>query len=390
MATLRAKSLIGTASALAVAFLGILIFCATAHPRSLDFIEYWSSGRLLIHHADPYSPAGVFAMEKAQGYLRPTPLVMLNPPWTLFLVAPLGFGGLRVGLFFWTLTTVACILIAVQLLNVSSKNGAYALFFAPVLASLCSGQSSPFLLLGFALFLRFHRSRPILAGTALLLMAIKPHLFLIFWVVLLVDCIYRRRFLILIGGLSALVAATTFSIYLDTHIWQHYLAMLHSITLIQRGFIPTSSMLFRILIDPKADWLLFLPSVLGILWGFWYYARWRHAWDWKIHGMLLMLVTILASPYGFFTDEVVLLPSIAYALYFPERRRHSAWILLAINALALYFVLVTGSQLSSRAYLWTPLAWLAWFLYATRSPSQSIDPSFQACGATTMEKAHEA
>ena len=82
--------------------------------------------------------------------------------------------------------------------------------------------------------------------------------------------------------------------------------------------------------------------------------------------MLLMLVTILVSPYGFFSDEIVLLPSIVYALTFPQRRKYSVEILLAINTAALVIVLAAHAALSSHAYLWTPLAWLAWFLYATQ------------------------
>jgi hypothetical protein len=55
-------------------------------------------------------------------------------------------------------------------------------------------------------------------------------------------------------------------------------------------FFPTTSMMFRLLIDSRAIWLLFLPS---IVWGLWYYTRNRLAWHWGTHGMLLMPVTIL-------------------------------------------------------------------------------------------------
>ena len=73
-------------------------------------------------------------------------------------------------------------------LNVSAKRPRFAFVFAPAVACVCSGQGSPFLLLGFSLFLRSIRSHPFLAGASLLLMAIKPHLFLIFWALLLADC----------------------------------------------------------------------------------------------------------------------------------------------------------------------------------------------------------
>jgi hypothetical protein len=69
-----------------------------------------------------------------------------------------------------------------------------AFCFAPVLGCLTSGQSSAFLLLGFCLFLYFHQRRPFTAGAALLLMAIKPHLFLVFWPLVLIVCILAELF----------------------------------------------------------------------------------------------------------------------------------------------------------------------------------------------------
>lgn len=80
--------------------------------------------------------------------------------------------------------------------------------------------------------------------------------------------------------------------------------------------------------------------------------------------MLLMLVTILVTPYGFFSDEIVLLPSIAFAIAYPHRRKYSGWILLVINTAALCVVAFSG-KLASPWYVWTPTAWLLWFLYAT-------------------------
>jgi hypothetical protein len=305
---------------------------------------------------------------------------MLNPPWSLFLAAPLGFGSIRFGLFLWTLAGVACIFLSAQLLNVSSKERAFAFVFAPAVAAVFMGQSSPFTLLGFALFLHFHRTRPFLAGASLLLMAIKPHLFILFWVILLVDCVYRRRFLILAGGVSALAAGSLFPLLFDAHVWPHYLAMLHGSTLKEQVF-PTLSMLFRTLIDAKAFWLLFVPSALATVWALWYYAGRRQEWDWMTHGMLLMLVSILASPYSWLTDQAVLMPSILYALTFPEKRRHSAWILLAINTAILFIALIHQAGLASRAYLWTPLAWLAWFLYATHG--FRLRPASVPAGAET-------
>ena len=349
---------------MAISLICAFILAMNLSPGTMDYIEYWSSGTLLVHHLNPYSPEGIFALEKAHGFAHSSPLVMLNPPWTLILISPLGFVGVRLGLFLWTLISGACIFFSVCLLYPSLKDKHLALLFAPAITCFVSGQSSPFLLLGFSLFLHFHRRRPFLAGAALLLMLIKPHLFLVFWTVLAVDCLYQHRFTILGGAVSSLGAATAFAMCFDRHIWQQYFTMLREFR-VKQGFLPTLSMLLRILIDVRAFWILFAPSCLAALWGLWYYRSRREVWNWNVHGMLLMLVTILVSPYGFFTDEIVLLPAIVFALNSAEKRRYSGWILFAMNSVALVIAMAVGAQLSSPAYIWTPLAWLAWFLYAT-------------------------
>jgi hypothetical protein len=363
----RRKDILQSLVAIGIALAGIFVLSAVFRPQAMDFIEYWASGRLLVHHADPYSPSGVFALEHTHGFASNHPLIMLNPPWTMFLVTPLGFANLRVGLFFWILATFGCILVSVRLLDVASKKGPLALIFAPTIACLCSGQSSPVLLLGFSLFLHFHRSRPFLAGVSLLLMAIKPHLFLVFWAVLLADCIYRRKLSILAGGATGLAAATACTMCFDPHVWSHYLAMLRATTL-QHAPFPTASMLFRILLDPGAFWLLFVPSAVAVIWALWYYASRRDIWDWRVHGMLLMLVTVTVSPYGFISDGIILLPSIAFVLSYPQRGKYSGWILLIANSLAL-LVMAAVHSLSSPALAWFPPALLVWFLYATKRPA---------------------
>jgi len=354
----------------------IAAFILTVTTSRTDYIEYWSSAKLLLHHTDPYSPAGVMAFEKTQGYSANRPIIMLNPPWALFLIAPLGLVGLRTGLFFWTIATAGCVVASINLLRIPPENRAFAYVFAPAVAAVIMGQSSAFLLLGFCLFLSLHRNHPFFAGASLLLMAIKPHLFFVFWFVLLADCIYRRRYSILAGGSAALALASIAPLYFDPHIWPHYISMFRGYK-IQQSVLPTASMLFRMMFDARAFWLLFVPSAAATVWGLWYYAQRRQLWSWRVHGMLLIIVAILTSPYGYFTDETVILPAILYALSYRRKNEHSAWILLAINTAALCIVLGRHALLASHAYMWTPITWLAWFLYATHGSESGGAPAPQ-------------
>ena len=344
--SLTKKKIVHAFAASAIVLVGVLIISLMGHTARKDYISYWSAGRMLVHRADPYSIVNVLALENVSGYPATEPLMMLNPPWALFLAAPLGFGNLTTGLFVWTLAALGCIVAFIRLRTVPVEDRMFAFLFAPTIAAFRMGQSSPFLLLGISLFLFHHRRRPFLAGASLLLMAIKPHLFLVFWAVLLVDCIYRRRFALLAGFASALAAGTAFAMCFDGHIWQHYFAMLRGLQLDQKIF-PTVSMGFRLLIDARAGWLLFVPSGIAVAWGLWYYARHRRVWDWGTHGMLLMLVTIMVSPYSWFPDEIVLLPALAFAVTFPHRRKRSLELLVVINFAALILLMVGHPNFSS-------------------------------------------
>lgn len=330
-----------------------------------DYVEYWSAGKLFVHGDNPYSSSMIFALEKSRGLVNGEPLIMLNPPWALFMVAPLGFFPATGALVLWIVATAGSVLLSIFVLDVPPKHRTIAFLFAPVLATLTMMQSSPFLLLGFSLFLRFHRSRPFLAGASLLLMAIKPHLFLVFWAVVLVDCLYRRRFAILAGLATALALASAAPMLVVPHVWQDYLALMHGAALGQNLF-PTLPVLIRLWINPKLAWLELVPVGMGMIWGVVFYWRNRHRWNWRQNGMLVMLVSVFTSPYGWVSDQAVLLPVVVSAATGPIRR-FSIEILTVLNCAVLLVFCV-----SAYFRAWLPSAWLLWYLYAV-APNQDND-----------------
>ena len=369
-------------AAAALTAIGVAVLAAFgSRTNANDFIEYWSAGKLVVHGANPYSGPLILALEKSRGFTPDAPLIMLNPPWALPMVAPLGFLPPLAALVLWIVAGAGCILASLVLLEVPPKNRTLAFLFAPVLGCFAMEQSSPFLLLGLSLFLRFNRSRPFLAGASLTLMAIKPHLFMVFWVILLADCIYRWRFTILAGLASSLACVSALVTLAHPHVWQDYFALLHESTLDQNAY-PTLPSLLRAVINVKLAWIATIPLCLAIAWGIAYYWRRRSGWDWRREGMLIMLVAVLTSPYCWIADEVVLLPSVASALA-SSPRRFSMEILTAIN-----FAGVVGICVTIRSLAWLPLALFLWYLYATQKGinihSNKNDPEPDAQGIATL------
>ncbi|MDR3742229.1 MAG: glycosyltransferase 87 family protein [Terracidiphilus sp.] len=335
-----------------------------------DYIQYWAAAQQVAHGANPYDVPSILRIEQAAGLDGSEPKVTLSPPLILLLVFPLGFVSAKTGLILWLLVLICCLLASILLiwrLNGSPPSGYHwlGMAFAPAIACLMAGQISAFLLLGVVLFLRWHKSRPWLAGVALLPCVLKPHLFLAVAVVLLLWVISRRAYRILAGFAAALLASCALTLCLAPHAWSQYAQLSHA-NRILHVFVPSLSCALRFLVDSNAVWLQFLPAALSCVWAVWYFSTRSTRWNWLNHGLLLLLVAALCAPYAFFYDETVLLPAVLAGVYRAAATRRS------LLPLILIFVIVlaetcTGVTLIARFYLWTTPAWLAWYLYATRN-----------------------
>jgi hypothetical protein len=351
--------------------LGILTFGVTSRDvTERDFISYWAAGQQLMHRASPYDIEAVRNLERAEGGGKNQPLlVMRNPPVAFFLALPLGLVSPKTGLSLWLLVLLACLSISIWvlwLLNGRPDNRYHLLgyAFAPVLVCLMAGQVGIFLLLGVVLFLYFHQSRPFLAGTSLVFCAIKPHLFLPVAIVLLLWSVSRKSYFILAGFVAAFLASCALSFSVDVHAWSQYSEMMRAGGALNEP-VPALSVSLRFLIDRNAHWLQFLPESIACAWAIWYFWTRRNRWSWLDHGLVLLLVSAMCTPFGWLTDESMLLPAVLAGLYHAADSRRSL-LPLGLMAGAALIEVFAQVPIISPFYLWTTPAWLAWYLYATR------------------------
>ena len=347
-----------------------------------DFVEYWASARLLAQHANPYDAERILALERSAGYPARLPaLIAANPPSALLIVLPLGYLGAKAAAALWLGALLLCFVLSVQMLrhlNGQPRSPLYLLAysFAPALSCLLSGQITLFLLFGLVLFLRFHATRPLLAGAALWLCLLKPHLFLLFGMVLLVWIVTDRAYKLLLGTAAAVAFSTAVVLLFDHPAWAHYRQMMLQAR-IDRLPSPCLSMLLRAHVPPHTLAVQCLPAALGCVWALAYYARHRAAWSWLEHGSLLVLVSVLLAPYTWFMDQCVVIPALLYAAYRTQSRALIA--LLAVGSAMIEIELLRGVPLLHGAiYAWAPPAWLLWYLLARR---------FRGTGAGATESA---
>jgi hypothetical protein len=333
-----------------------------------DFVVYWATGQQLVHHANPYETEAMGQLERGAG-LDPGYgiLYMRNPPWGLPIALPLGFVGVRLGALLWSLTLLGFLYLSVRIVGElygqpRSLLNWLGYSFAPALICVIVGQTSLFALLGVALFLRLLARRPFLAGMALWLCTLKPHLFLAFGLVLACWIVVEKCYRVALGFAVAMAASVGITWLIAPAAWAQYEQMIHS-SGIENEFIPCLGVALRFWVNPQSTLLQYLPAIVGCAWALiWYWTK-RRRWDWKSDGSLLLLVSLVCAPYCWLFDQALAIPALLYGAYITRSRLLLAG--LALGSVAIEAALVEGVKLPSPFFVWTAPLWLCWYLLAS-------------------------
>jgi hypothetical protein len=369
--------------AAAVALLVLFAEAGRVVPRAIaanhDFISYWSTAKLLAARANPYDRAAILAMEHQQGASYSKPYIMRNPPWSLVLTLPLALCDVPAAALLWMLAIIAAALAALRLLRPAQMRASplTALFFAPTLICVGAEQTSVFVLLGVALFLRLEERRPFAAGLALTLAMMKPHLLVLFWLVLALESLRRREVRIVAGLVTGVAISSLAAMALDPHVWSHYSAAMRAEGM-ETGFYPNISSLLRSLLAPGALWVESLPTILALLWTIVYWARVRARWHWAREGALMMAVSVLVAPYSWPFDQVLFLPAVLVGLASAPKK---AGLVLGILSLGELAVALRFPILGSLWYAWTAPAWMLWCIFAFRCVPTGSTVAAETAGA---------
>ena len=389
---------------------GLLLWFLAAHEQKIrtsvasrDSIQYWATGKLLLHRQNPYSVWGVEALESSAGYTSSRPLMYRCPPWALWLVVLPGLLPAYWAWVVWLAVLFASLFIANRLCwRIFGVGGDPPLVFlitgyafAPVVACLVAGQLGLVLLLGIMIFLAYENDQPFLAGAALIAPLAKPHMFALVWPVLALWALRHRKWMLLAGVTSGFAMAVAVALAFDFSVFGDYRAMLRQ-QAIQHEFIPSLSgmiraLVFHIAIPGALDrslllhrffWVQFVPLALGLAWTAWYYWKNRELWTWRSHGVAVLVVAVLTTPYAWMTDEVVLLPAILQGVLWLQRAKlklgsHLAILLFVCLDLLLLLIVKAQVPPSTGIYFWSSLVWFSWYWFArsfTNKQRESIVP----------------
>jgi hypothetical protein len=352
------------AAALALLFMPVGESISTPN----DFAFYWTAARLVLNGKSPYSPGETVYLQNRLSFAGKGRLVMLNPPWVLPLIAPFGLLSFSTAKSLWLLIGLALMFISVHWLWDLYGTAEHrwigwlvAGTFLPVAVVLAIGQIGPLILFGIAGYLRFEARRDdYVAGAFLFLAALKPHLVFLVWIALLLCALYQRRWKPIAAFLGTLAIASFLAVLLDHQVFYQYAGLFGAEKFVFQE-TPTLGGLLRHISGFPA--MQYLPLGIATLWFVFYWVRWRRDWVWRYRLPSLLLVSMVATSYAWFFDQVILLPGVLYgtvlALRSPRRIRLVTVILyLTINCSVLFLLL---NHKTTFNYSWTALAWLILF-----------------------------
>lgn len=330
-----------------------------------DFVEYYAAGRLNALGQNPYDPELLLPIQDPiRNHVGEPPVMMWNPPWTLTLVMPLGLLPPGIARLIWIVLQFSSLLISFFTLwrcylgRVEKRwiGLTAVLMFVPTIYLIQSGQISGLLLLGWVGVFGFLKAdRPGLAGMCMILPAFKPHLFLFVWLAVGIWALAGMRWRFLLGTLVAVIITTAIPLLTNPSVLNDYWeAMVHRPPI--QWKTATLGTCLRMIFGLERFGLQFIPPALGLIW-LAIYAYRRHAdWDWFRQFPVLMMASIICSPYGcWHFDLVLLIWPITQMIAQSSRSPSSAdlvWVILAYLAVNGGMVLLSYFGYDAFWYIW--------------------------------------
>jgi hypothetical protein len=281
-----------------------------------DFVEYWAGGRLILEGGNPYDAHSLLPLERSAGWNREEALVPFQPPWSMLYVLPFALMPFWVGRFAWLMLNLGLVVWSAdriwRLYRGKPTQRMFGWFLAPLFMpaaiSLSLGQISPFVLagiVGFVVALAHGHGKT--AGSATMLIAVKPHVVPAFWLVLALWILKNRRWDVALGAIVSFCVLVIIALAINPSIYRHYLDVFGGQTGPTMWETPTLNVALQRLF-PAAAWVFVLPTLIGFAVGIALWMRWRESFDFTRHLPAILLISAITTPYAWTFDWIILLP----------------------------------------------------------------------------------
>ena len=298
------------------------------HPEGIDFVSFWSAGRMVIE-GTPAAAYDIAAHHRLELSVAPDTGLMPfpYPPPFLLLVTPFALASFAAAFMLWDLVGGAFYAFAGR--RVAPLM--YVLANPPVLVAFMIGQSS--LLTGGILILGLTMvaSAPFLGGAVLGLLIIKPQLALMLPVAMLAGRQWRTIAGALLSSLALLLLAL---LLLGLESYGGFLAILPTYAEFMRHgswdwATVASPFGFARYFGSSASAAMVVQAAIAVAAAAITATAWAKDWEQKVP--ILAAASLLATPYLFTYDAILLL--IPAGVLIREQRFGSLAVLWALTAL---------------------------------------------------------
>lgn len=320
----------------------------TFQPKSfgnIDFTEVWSAVKVFKASGDFYDPVAIESAQQHLG-LPPSYLAKWYPPWFTTFLSPLLDVPLTEATRYYFLLNSFAIIISITLLlteiaapitTIWASAFLVALLMPPTIATLNYGQPGGLLLLGVTLlFIGMKRSNAWLSSCGIILMSIKPHLFLLVGAFTALWAIKENKIRFLALSLIPILVIASLHALLMPDIFNHWLTA----PLIKRGeqitameWIPATfpGIIKSILTSSGTSpiWpTLLIPLLAGIILLICYRKK-SHFDDFDFQFPLVTCLSIFLAPYGWIFDQTITIPALIMILI-ASLRSKNLWLALLL------------------------------------------------------------
>lgn len=338
-----------------------------------DFKQYYTTSRLLLEGQNPYDHDKAWVIQKALGS-RSEVQVPYGPPTSLLPFIPFGW------LDFLTAIQVLMVL-NIALMSISCFLWGAILFpsrpympllcavapviWLPCLSLIGLGQVTSLTLLGCSLWsFLMQKKHPILAGCSLALTIIKPHLALGTVIYAVVAGIRQKQWRMLLSFIITVLVMCLTMVAIRPTVWHEYFASIDRSN-------PTQW--FNTTLDgwgrfTFGEWFRIIAATIGLALLAWIvFLAWRResVKDNELvarNEALVIVLWMLAVPYAFSYDYVLLLPAFVFGVAVRLYLAAPNWIIVLMGwlALDLLYVMKKGVWYEYQFFL---IAWGALALH---------------------------
>ncbi len=192
-------------------------------------------------------------------------------------------------------------------------------------------------------------------GLFVFLASLKPHLLLPLWLFFLVFWAFRqRRSQTWILAASGIVIANIIVVALRPAVYSDYVLAASSTNGPAIWATPTVGTVLRVAIAGAPKWVVFLPSVCGLLISLILWGKWSRDFTWERHLDMILLLSLVTASYAWIFDWAILLPiAIRILVWFQDNPGQQWPALVGLVCVMSFFVW-------EQAHGWFPLG-AVWF-----------------------------